>query len=163
MKHVWSPWRMKYIMHQEYTTECVFCKALQQPDSPENLIVARGKLSFVILNRFPYTSGHVMVVPYAHQPVLALLDRDIRSELLEMITIAEMVLTKEYNAEGFNIGANIGAAAGAGIADHLHFHIVPRWAGDTNFMSTLGETRVIPEMLEKTFERLKNAWPAATA
>ncbi|NPV76697.1 MAG: HIT domain-containing protein [Anaerolineae bacterium] len=159
MKQVWSPWRMKYIMHHEPSPECIFCKAQQLDDGPENLIVARGHFTFVILNRYPYTSGHLMVVPYAHQPTLDRLTVEARREIVEIITTAEVVLQEVYHPDGFNIGANIGSAAGAGVAGHLHFHVVPRWSGDTNFMSTLADTRVLPEALEQTFCRLKAAWP----
>jgi ATP adenylyltransferase len=159
MKLVWSPWRMKYIMQNEPAKTCIFCKAQNDNDGPENLIVVRRRLAYVILNRFPYTSGHLMVVPFAHLPSLDQLDSETRLELMELITVSEKVLNEIYKPQGFNIGANIGSAAGAGVAGHLHFHVVPRWAGDTNFMSTLGETRVLPEMLEDTFYRVRAAWP----
>lgn len=152
---------MKYMMNDEPNLECIFCKAHQQDDGPDNLIVARGRFVFAILNRYPYTSGHLMVVPFSHQPSLEQLASEARSELVEMITTAEMVLDEVYRPDGFNIGANIGPAAGAGIAGHVHFHVVPRWAGDTNFMSTLAETRVLPEALDQTFLRIKAAWPKA--
>lgn len=158
MKHVWSPWRMKYIMSHDTNPECVFCQAYQQDDGPANLIIARGQFNFAILNRFPYTSGHLMIVPFSHQPAMDRLTTEIRVELIEMITKAELVLRDVYHPDGYNIGANIGAAAGAGVAGHVHFHVVPRWAGDTNFMSTLAETRVLPEALDQTFFRLKEAW-----
>jgi ATP adenylyltransferase len=161
MKQVWSPWRMKYIMNHEPNPECIFCKAHQQIDGPDNLIVARGQFVFAILNRYPYTSGHLMIVPFSHQSSLEQLTCEIRSEIVEMITRAEVVLGEVYRPDGFNIGANIGSAAGAGVAGHVHFHIVPRWAGDTNFMSTLAETRVLPEALDQTFLRIKEAWPKA--
>lgn len=159
MKQLWSPWRMKYIMNHEPSAECIFCKAQKQDDGPENLIVIRGAFTYAILNRYPYTSGHLMIVPFAHRSSLERLDVETRREIIEMITIAEKVLGQVYHPQGFNIGANIGSAAGAGVAGHLHFHVVPRWGGDTNFMSTLGETRVLPETLEQTLSRLQAAWP----
>ena len=158
MKRIWSPWRMKYIQKHEKDDECIFCLALKRPDDPENLVVYQGKRAFVIVNRFPYASGHLMVVPNAHQPDLDALDNDTRSELIELLSQTESVLRRVYRPDGFNIGANIGAAAGAGVIGHFHFHVVPRWVGDTNFMSTLGEIRVLPEELEETHHKLKDAW-----
>ncbi len=149
---------MDYIENHLKTEGCVFCRAAAMDDSPENLIVHRGTHAFVILNRYPYTSGHLMVVPYQHVNSLELLQPEARAEMMELITQSMRVLRELYHPQAFNVGANIGAAAGAGIADHVHMHIVPRWSGDTNFMSTLAETRVLPEALEDTFERVKTAW-----
>ena len=137
---------------------CVFCGALTLEDGPENLIISRGQKSFVILNAFPYTSGHVMVLPYQHVPDLSDLDADTRAEMMEMVTKSSQVLKKLYTPEGFNIGINMGEAAGAGIEEHIHIHIVPRWMGDTNFMTAVGQTRVLPEALEDTYRRVKDAW-----
>jgi ATP adenylyltransferase len=162
MDHLWSPWRLKYIYGHERSDACVFCTAPAQPDGPGSLVVARGEHVFTILNRYPYTSGHLMVVPYAHLPTLEDLDTPTRTEMMEMVNRAMCVIRAEYRAEGFNLGANIGAAAGAGIAAHVHFHIVPRWLGDTNFMSTVGETRILPEELEETWRRISTAWTAVS-
>ncbi len=137
---------------------CVFCNALRQQDGPENLIVTRGKLSFVILNLYPYTSGHLMILPLEHCPTLEDLSPETRSELMEQTACAMTVLRNVYNPQGFNVGINIGEAAGAGIIDHVHIHVIPRWAGDTNFLSTAGETRMIPESLEETYQRVQQAW-----
>jgi ATP adenylyltransferase len=127
-------------------------------DGAENLIALRGERAFVILNRYPYTSGHLMVVPYVHKSNLEELDRPTRTEMMELTTRCMTVLRKLYDPQAFNMGANIGEAAGAGVKEHVHLHIVPRWAGDTNFMSAVGETRVLPESLERTFERVKQGF-----
>lgn len=145
-------------MQHEPHAECIFCAALAQPDNEANLIVTRGERVFVMMNRYPYTSGHIMVVPNDHQPSLEMLDRETRVELVEVVSRGIEVLRTIYKPEGFNVGINIGAAAGAGVADHVHVHIVPRWAGDTNFMSALAGTRVLPEALEDTYRRLREGW-----
>jgi ATP adenylyltransferase len=155
MKQLWSPWRMKYIEGQEPFDGCIFCEALKLEDGVDNLIVARGKRAFVILNRFPYTNGHLMVVPYAHKPSIEGLEAEIRGDLMEWLNRSVEALRLEYHPNAFNLGANLGAAAGAGVAEHVHFHVVPRWAGDTNFMSVVSETRVMPEDLAVTWLRLK--------
>jgi ATP adenylyltransferase len=138
--------------------DCAFCSALGQTDCSQNLILFRGRMAFVILNMFPYTSGHLMVVPVDHQPSLEQLSAENRGEMMELVTRCIEVLKDEYKPQGFNVGINIGTAAGAGIAEHVHIHIVPRWTGDTNFMSSLGQTRVLPESLEDTYQRLKVRW-----
>ena len=158
MDYLWSPWRMKYISNTEPVSGCVFCEAVHREDGPENLVLARGKTAYVIMNRYPYTSGHTMVVPYTHQSSIELLDRNVRSEIMELLTRIMQVTRAVYDPAGFNIGANVGTAAGAGIADHVHFHVVPRWGGDTNFMSALANTRVLPESLENSYQRLLEEW-----
>ncbi len=145
---------MPYINKQEKVDGCVFCIVQAEADSAANLIVFRGKNSYVILNRYPYTSGHLMVIPFKHGSNLEDLAAETRSEMMELTSRCTTVLRKIYKTESFNVGINIGQAAGAGVADHVHIHIVPRWAGDTNFMTTLGETRVLPESLEDTYHRL---------
>jgi ATP adenylyltransferase len=149
---------MEYIENHERKDGCVFCRELALPDGPANLIVHRGRTAFVILNRYPYTSGHLMVVPLEHTANLDALAPETRAEMIELVTQAMRILREVYRPEGFNMGANIGAAAGAGIAGHVHLHLVPRWSGDTNFMSTVGDIRVLPETLEDTFLRIKQAW-----
>jgi len=149
---------MSYIQETHKSSECVFCAVVEVTDGPENLIVARGAHTYVILNRYPYTSGHLMVVPYVHKARLEDLTAATRSEMMEVTAQAIRILQDVYAPQGFNVGLNLGAAAGAGIAGHLHQHIVPRWRGDTNFMTSLGGTRVLPEALEDTFQRLKDAW-----
>jgi ATP adenylyltransferase len=140
---------------------CIFCSALEKEDSAENLIALRGERAFVILNRYPYTSGHLMVVPFDHQPNLEQLDPETRAEMMELTTRCMAVLRTIYHPQAYNMGANIGEAAGAGVKSHVHIHIVPRWAGDTNFMSILGETRVLPETLDTTYERVRRGFEAA--
>lgn len=158
MKRLWSPWRMKYIATHDRSARCIFCAALEENDDDRNLVVVRGRQAFVILNRYPYASAHLMVAPNLHQPGLAHLDEATRTELMELLAKSEQVIGTVYRPHGFNIGANVGEAAGAGVAGHLHFHIVPRWSGDTNFMTTLANTRVLPEELEETLRRLRAAW-----
>jgi ATP adenylyltransferase len=166
MKHLWSPWRMQYLRGQDKPATaplgrptCIFCALPREDRDPENLIVRRAELAFVILNLYPYNNGHLMVVPYRHTPSLEQLDAPTLTELMVLTTQALTALRAIYNPQAFNLGANIGAAAGAGIADHVHLHVVPRWAGDTNYMSTVAETRVIPERLEDTYRLLREAWP----
>lgn len=158
MEDLWSPWRMKYITNSTPPGKCIFCTAPSEIDDPENLIVHQGKLAYVILNRYPYTSGHLMVVPYVHQATIEALHPETRAEMMELVNETLAVLRTVYHPEGFNIGINLGSAAGAGIAEHVHMHVVPRWNGDTNFMSTVGETRVIPEDLVSAREKIKLAW-----
>ena len=158
MNHIWSPWRMEYIENHGKQDGCVFCKAVALPDSADNLIVYRGALAYVILNRYPYTSGHVMVVPFEHKPNLEQLDTATRSEMMELTSRATTVLRKVYNTQAFNVGLNIGEAAGAGVKEHVHIHVVPRWNGDTNFMSSLAETRVLPELLQDTWSRIREGF-----
>lgn len=158
MKQIFSPWRMEYIMQNNKGEDCIFCHQADTVDDTKNLVVYRWKLAYVMLNRYPYNNGHLMIAPYAHKPSLDVLDFETRAEMMELISQAEKVLRNIYKPNGFNIGANIGAAAGAGFVGHIHFHIVPRWSGDTNFMSTLGETRVIPEDLDDTYRRVREAW-----
>jgi ATP adenylyltransferase len=158
MNYLWSPWRKSYISGQEKSSECIFCEAARLEDNPENLIVYRDARSFVILNRFPYTNAHLMVVPFSHQPSIEFLDAATRSEMFELVNRAVLVLRAEYHPEAFNIGINVGAAAGAGVTDHVHIHVVPRWSGDTNFMTSVGETRVLPEDLAETYQRMVDRW-----
>lgn len=151
---------MKYIQEHTDYEGCIFCLAIETEDNLENLIFHRGEHVYMILNRFPYTSGHVMCVPFAHKDCLHDLTRAARIEMMELTSKVVEVLQSIYQPEGFNIGLNLGEVAGAGVADHLHTHIVPRWGGDTNFMSTVGHTRVLPESLIDTYRRVKEAWEA---
>ena len=159
MKRMSTPWRKNYIEGHVKEDGCVFCNALaKKEDNAKNLVIHRGKRAFVIVNLFPYTNGHLMVAPMDHQPSLELLDAETRAEMMELISQAVVILKKIYHPHAFNVGANIGKAAGAGVPDHVHVHIVPRWTGDSNFMSILGETRVLPETIEETYKRIKDGW-----
>jgi len=149
---------MEYLEKYNKEEGCVFCLAQAMPDSAENLITHRGKRSYVILNRYPYTSGHIMVNPYVHVGTLEELDSETRAEMMELAARCTTVLKDIYKPQGFNVGINMGEAAGAGVLGHVHIHIVPRWVGDTNFMSALGRTRVLPEALEDTYQRIKNGF-----
>ncbi len=162
MDHLWSPWRMSYIQAHNPDPGCVFCQALECEDGLDNLVVYRGQHAYVILNRYPYNSGHMMVVPFEHQANLEDLKVETRMEIIEMVSLCLQILRESYCAQGFNVGANIGSAAGAGIPKHFHFHIVPRWVGDTNFISAIGDTRVVPEALDETYRRVREAWQAIT-
>ena len=155
MDHIWSPWRYRYIASNDRKNSCILCEIAKSDDDVKNLVLYRGKLVFVVLNLFPYTSGHLMIVPFQHTASFAGLDQETAGQLLELAKRAEVSLRDEYHPDGFNIGMNLGKAAGAGIEEHLHLHVVPRWAGDANFVSTIGETRVLPEDLSATYERLK--------
>ncbi len=155
MEHIWSPWRYRYIAAADGEEVCVFCRAMASGDDRASLIVHRGERNFVILNLFPYTSGHLMIVPYEHIASLAGVDEATTAEMMEIAKQSQRAIESEYHPDGLNIGLNLGGAAGAGVADHLHLHVVPRWTGDANFVSIIGETRVLPEELTTTFERLK--------
>ncbi len=159
MKRMSTPWRRAYIEGYEKEDGCVFCNALAiKKDNHKNLIVHRGQRAFVIVNLYPYTNGHLMVAPMAHKSSLELLDAETRAEMMELLSQAIVILKTIYHPQAFNVGANIGKAAGAGVPDHVHLHIVPRWTGDSNFMSILGETRVLPETIEETYRRIKDSW-----
>lgn len=155
MEYIWSPWRYKYIASADRVEGCVFCRTPDEQRDEENYIVHRARLNFVILNLFPYTSGHLMIVPYEHTASLASVDEATTTEMMALARRAQSALEGEYRPDGFNIGMNLGRSAGAGVADHLHLHIVPRWTGDANFVSIIGETRVLPEDLATTYRKLK--------
>ena len=155
MDYLWTPWRYKYFAEAGSISGCVFCDLPAANQDEETFIVFRGVKNFIILNRYPYTSGHVMIVPYAHTADFARLDAETTSELMRLAQRVQAALAGIYHPDGFNLGMNLGRAAGAGIAGHLHLHLLPRWLGDTNFMTTVGETRLLPESLEETYGRLK--------
>lgn len=154
IKLLWSPWRMEYVK-REKEKGCVFCNRIKQNDDKKNLILVRFKYSFVIMNLYPYNNGHLMVVPYRHVSDYGSLKEIERSEIAELTNLSIKVMKNVLNPQGFNIGMNIGRMGGAGIADHLHQHIVPRWEGDTNFMPIIGHTKVIVDSLNETYNDLK--------
>ncbi|NLP10282.1 HIT domain-containing protein [bacterium] len=154
MKKLWAPWRMEYIL-QEKPSGCIFCDKPQQNRDRENLILHRGAGCFVIMNFYPYNNGHLMVVPYRHLSDLAALTAAEQSEMMTLLARCTTVLTQQMKPHGFNIGMNLGRTAGAGIDDHLHFHIVPRWNGDTNFMPVTGHTKVLSQGLLESWDLLK--------
>ncbi len=154
MDYLWTPWRYAYVTSIDKTPGCIFCD-LQKRDDAAAHIVYRGRQNFIIINSFPYTSGHVMVVPYAHLDELQKLSSETATEMIELCRRMEGVLRALYRPEGINLGMNLGKAAGAGVAGHVHMHMLPRWTADSNFMGTVGETRVLPEALETTYQRIK--------
>ncbi|HCJ67312.1 MAG TPA: HIT family hydrolase [Elusimicrobia bacterium] len=156
MKVIWAPWRMKFIKEwRKKKPNCIFCEKCEQKNDQKNLLLYRGKKSFILLNLYPYNNGHLMVAPYRHKPDFNDLTKEELTNLLETARLGVNLLKKTLNPEGFNLGINLGKIAGAGIKDHLHIHIVPRWAADTNFMPICGETKVIPESLTATYKKLK--------
>jgi ATP adenylyltransferase len=152
--YLYSPWRLDYILGEK-AGDCIMCRYQNLGSDEENLIVHRAKHCYVMLNRYPYNNGHVMVVPYAHKCCLEDLDDAVWQEVSQIIKETERILREVYACDGMNIGLNLGSAAGAGIAQHLHVHLVPRWSGDSNFMSVVSGERVIPESFESAFARLK--------
>lgn len=160
MERLWAPWRMQYIAGEQ-RPGCLFCRVFEHPDDKDaELVVWRPEGAIVMLNRFPYNSGHLMVAPVAHKGSLEELDPESANQLMQAVQTTIAVLRKEMNPEGFNVGVNIGRAAGAGIPDHVHFHVVPRWNGDTNFMPVLDDVKVINEALTQTAEKLRQAFAA---
>jgi ATP adenylyltransferase len=155
MDYLWTPWRYRYFSEAGKTPGCVFCDLPAVNRDEETLIVLRGRKNFIILNRFPYTSGHIMVVPYKHTADFAGLDTETTAEMMLLAQRTQAALQAIYHPGGFNLGMNLGRSAGAGIADHLHLHLLPRWVGDTNFMTTVAETRLEPEELSTTYEKLR--------
>lgn len=159
--NLWAPWRMEYIL-EEKEAGCIFCRKPAQDRDQENLILFRGKHNFVIMNKFPYNNGHLMVVPYQHTSEFELLEEAEGSEMMVLLSRSISVLKTSLGPEGFNLGMNVGKIGGAGIDGHLHFHIVPRWSADTNFMPVIGNTKVISEALEQTWGRLNEGFTPAT-
>jgi ATP adenylyltransferase len=162
MDYLWTPWRYQYMAQvtSGKQPDCIFCDAAARKDDENTLIVYRGAQTFIILNRFPYTSGHVMIVPYAHVAELNLCDPGALDEMMTLAQRVEKAFQANYKPDGMNLGMNLGRAAGAGVAGHLHLHALPRWFGDSNFMTVIGETRVHPEELKVTYQRLRKALAA---
>jgi ATP adenylyltransferase len=155
MDHIFTPWRFAYVSTADKQPGCVFCLKLQEKDDPKALIVHRAQHCFVILNAFPYTAGHVMVVPFEHVDELQKLSAPAAQEMMALTQKLEGILREVYRPDGINLGMNLGKAAGAGVAGHIHMHVLPRWFADANFMSVIGETRVVPEGLDVTYEKLR--------
>ncbi len=153
MKRLWAPWRLEYILGEKPDC-CIFCAMPAEDKDRENYILYRGRENFVIMNRYPYNNGHLMVIPYRHADVLEDLSDGILAEAMALTRECCRIIRESMHAQGFNVGLNVGEAAGAGIKEHLHFHIVPRWAGDTNFMSVVEDTRIMPQHLTESYEQL---------
>lgn len=158
MKKLWAPWRLESIVQekkqQDKAGTCIFCDIAQGEPNVENLVLKKGKFVYVVMNKYPYTNGHLMIIPYRHLDDYSDLNDDEIQEMTQFKQLSLSILKKVYNPQGFNIGMNLGEAAGAGIAHHLHEHIVPRWSGDHNFMPVLADVRVMLEHVQKTYERL---------
>lgn len=164
MDRLWTPWRYQYIAGEEVensgddssSNSCIFCTLPQDPTSDErNFILHRARHNFIVLNLYPYTSGHLLIIPYEHTSELDSVAKETTDELMDLTKRAQTVLRAAYRPDGFNLGMNLGHAAGAGVAAHVHLHLMPRWIGDANFMSTIGETRVLPEDLPTTYHKLR--------
>lgn len=156
MERIWAPWRMTYLEGEQGIDPCFLCR-LGAAGGNDGLVIWRGRLVYALLNAYPYASGHVLVAPYAHVGDMMALPDETLHELVAAVRMIVAALGSEYAPQGFNLGANLGGAAGAGHAEHLHVHVVPRWRGDTNFMTVTGDARVLPEALERTAERLRRA------
>jgi ATP adenylyltransferase len=163
MDYLWTPWRYQYVTNAGGGSECVFCEAAKASSDREFLVVHRASRNFIILNRYPYTSGHMMVVPYAHAASLTELPDETLEEMIRLARDAERSLRAAYRPDGLNLGVNLGKSAGAGIAGHVHLHALPRWTGDTNFMTVAAETRVLPEDLGTTWEKLRREFATKPA
>ncbi|MGH9525967.1 MAG: HIT domain-containing protein [Terriglobales bacterium] len=159
MDYIFSPWRYRYVSGRPPDAACALCAKLEQSDDAANLIVYRARHNAILLNLFPYTTGHLMILPFQHAARLRDISAEARAEMIALAAQAEQALETEYQPDGLNLGLNLGAAAGAGIAGHLHFHVLPRWVADANFMTVVAETRVLPEDLARTYQRLRPYFP----
>ena len=157
-RQLWAPWRLEYVAGADEAEGCVFCRAAAADDE-SGLVVSRGDHAFVLLNRFPYASGHLMAAPFRHEGEFGQLSSEEALEIHRLAATAIGALAETMRPQGFNLGWNLGRIAGAGVVDHVHLHVVPRWAGDTNFMPVLADTKVLPEALEETRRKLADAWP----
>lgn len=154
MDRIWAPWRIEYILEPDKTDECIFCRALNSPDDAADHVLWRSESCFAMMNKYPYNNGHIMVVPNKHTGVLESLSVRVLGEMMGLVCECKKLLSAVMNPDGFNVGINLGKVAGAGIEQHVHIHIVPRWNGDTNFMPVLADTRVIPQALNDTYSAL---------
>lgn len=155
MDRLWNPWRFQYVTKEKPSNGCIFCDLPRAGNDEEALIVHRGRFNYVILNRYPYTTGHLMVVPFQHTDSLQGIDDATAEELFSLIRKSDRIVRDVYRPKGMNVGMNLGEAAGAGIAEHIHMHLLPRWIGDANFLTVIGETRILPEELSETYRKLK--------
>jgi ATP adenylyltransferase len=158
MDHLWSPWRYTYVSTASSADPCIFCGKAAENRDAENYVLYRGSRNFVLLNTYPYTTGHLMIAPYEHVATLERAASETLGEMMALTRIAEQNLRAVYHPQGLNIGMNVGECAGAGVAGHIHMHVLPRWPADSNFMTTVGETRVLPETLEATYAKLLRAF-----
>jgi ATP adenylyltransferase len=158
MDYLWSPWRYQYVQTAHASGACIFCRIAAEQQDDTNLVVHRARLNFVMLNLFPYTTGHLMIVPYQHVDTLESASQESLEEMMVLARAGQKHLREIYRPNGFNLGMNLGESAGAGIAGHIHMHVLPRWAGDTSFMTTVGETRILPEDLAVTWKKLRGAF-----
>lgn len=158
MTHLWTPWRSTYLHMKKAKGVCIFCEAAAGNDDASTLVAFRGSHSFVILNRFPYTSGHLMVAPYEHVSRLSMVSGATAEEIMTLTRRSETVIESIYRPDGLNLGMNLGEAAGAGIEQHIHMHVLPRWSGDANFITSVGATRIIPEALEETYAKISKGF-----
>jgi ATP adenylyltransferase len=161
MDHLWTPWRYAYVSGAAKISGCIFCDLPKEGDDTRVHIVSRAKYCYIILNTYPYTNGHVMIVPFEHVDELHKLNKPAAQEMTELAQRMEAVLRQLYSPDGINLGMNIGKAAGAGVAGHIHMHVLPRWVADANFVSVVGETRILPESLDMTYQRIRGALEAA--
>ena len=157
MDYLWSPWRYSYVSTASGQGPCLFCRVASEDNDARNYVVLRAERSFILLNRYPYTTGHLMIAPYAHVAMLEEADAQTLEEIMRLAQRAEKALRAVYRPSGLNLGFNLGESAGAGVAGHIHMHALPRWVGDTSFITAIGETRVLPEALETTYEKLREA------
>ena len=163
MDYLWSPWRYKFISEGAPKDECVFCQLPGSPgDAEKNLVVHRAAYNYVVLNLYPYTAGHLLIVPFVHASELNAVPADTTDEMMSLCRLAERALHDVYHPNGINLGMNLGSAAGAGIAGHIHMHVLPRWLGDANFLSVIGETRMLPEELPVTWRKLSDKFAELT-
>ena len=160
MDRLWTPWRYRYVSSANATGGCIFCEKAKSSDDRGNYVVLRAERNFLILNLYPYTTGHLMIAPYEHVDTLGGAAQETLQEMMRLTARAEKALRQVYGPDGLNIGMNLGESAGAGVAGHIHMHVLPRWTGDGSFMTTVSETRVLPETLETTYERLKASFGA---